>query len=135
MPRPSSSNSTRLRGVRLFMMLAASLISTMKVLSPTEMLSLAPTRVKILSTSPMRALSAGTNEPVWASSVMRAVWRSRALLPAMLGPVMMMICCFSVSRCTSLGTYSSPGGMRVSMTGWRPWRMSSWRLSSTTGLT
>ena len=77
---------------------AASVISTMKVLSPMLMLSLAPTRVKILSTKPMCALSAGTKLPIWAKSVMSAVWRSRALLPAMFGPVMMMICCVLVSR-------------------------------------
>ena len=74
------------------MMLAASAISTIKVLSPAEMLSDAPTRVKILSTTPMRALSAGTKAPTCANSVMRAVWRSKALLPAMFGPVTMMIC-------------------------------------------
>ena len=39
---------------------AASFISTMKVDSPSDMLSLAPTRVKILSTTPMRALWAAT---------------------------------------------------------------------------
>ena len=41
-------------------MLAASVISTMKVDSPADMLSLAPTRVNMRSTTPMRALSAGT---------------------------------------------------------------------------
>ena len=48
----------------LFRISAASFISTIKVDSPTEMLSLAPTRVNILSTSPIWALSAGTNEPI-----------------------------------------------------------------------
>ena len=43
---------------------AASFISTIKVDSPNEMLSLAPTRVKILSTKPIRALSAGTKQPI-----------------------------------------------------------------------
>ena len=74
------------------MMLAASLISTINVLSPTEMLSDAPTRVKILSTNPTRALSAGTKDPICARRVIKAVWRKSALLPAMLGPVTMMIC-------------------------------------------
>ena len=37
-----------------------------KVDYPTEMLSLAPTRVKILSTRPMCALSAGTKHPICA---------------------------------------------------------------------
>ena len=57
----------------LFRMLADSSISTMKVDSPCEMLSEAPTRVKILSTMPMWADSAGTNEPIWAISTMSAV--------------------------------------------------------------
>ena len=79
-------------------MFAASFISTMKVDSPAEMLSDAPTRVKILSTQPIRALSAGTKLPTWASRAMRAVWRSSADLPAMFGPVMMRICCSRRSR-------------------------------------
>ena len=77
---------------------AASVISTINVDSPSEMLSLAPTRVKILSTTPIFALSAGTNEPICAMSVMRAVWRSRADFPAILGPVIMIICWLSLPR-------------------------------------
>ena len=46
-------NNTKLLDERLFMILAASLISTMKVDSPADRLSLAPTRVKILSTIPI----------------------------------------------------------------------------------
>ena len=88
----------------LLRMAAASVISTMKVDSPSEMLSLAPTRVKILSTTPMRACSAGTKLPIWAIRVMSAVWRSNADLPAMLGPVMIMICCSSLLRRILLGT-------------------------------
>ena len=117
------------------MIFAASLISTIKVLSPTEMLSDAPTRVKILSTMPTRAESAGTNEPICAIKVMSAVCLNSALLPAMFGPVIIMICCSAVSSSTSLGTYSSPGGMSVSITGCRPALMSSTSLSSTTGRT
>ena len=97
--------------------MAVSSISTIKVDSPREILSVAPTRVKILSSQPMLASRAGTKEPAWAISTMSAVWRSRADLPAILGPVRMMICCFSLSRYTSLGTYSSPAGIRVSITG------------------
>ena len=97
-PRPSSSNSTRLRSEMLFKMLAASFISTMKVDSPKEMLSDAPTRVKTLSTYPIFADLAGTKHPAWAMITMSAVWRKRADLPAMLGPVIMMICCLSLSR-------------------------------------
>ena len=82
----------------LFKMLAASFISTMKVDSPKEMLSDAPTRVKTLSTYPIFADLAGTKHPAWAMITMSAVWRKRADLPAMLGPVIMMICCLSLSR-------------------------------------
>ncbi len=103
-PRPISSISTRLRSERLLRMLAVSVISTINVDSPLERLSEAPTRVKILSMMPMLADSAGTKEPIWAMSTMRAVCRSRADLPAMLGPVMMMICWSSLSSRRSLGT-------------------------------
>ncbi len=89
---------------------AASVISTMKVDSPSEMLSEAPTRVNILSTTPMRALSAATKQPVWASSTLMAVWRSSADLPDMLGPVMIMTCVESFERLTELAIYFSPGG-------------------------
>ena len=97
-PRPNSSNRTRLREDMLLRISEASFISTMKVDSPTEMLSEAPTRVNILSTIPIRAHSAGTKQPICAISVIRAVWRSKADLPAMFGPVIMIICCFSSSR-------------------------------------
>ena len=48
---------------------------TMKVLCPRERSSAAPTRVKIRSTSPISIDSAGTNEPIWASTTRSAVWR------------------------------------------------------------
>ena len=105
----------------------------MKVDSPREMLSVAPTRVKILSKYPKRADAAGTKEPVWAMSTMSAVWRSRADFPDMLGPVSIIIWVLEESMYTSLGTYSSPGGIRVSITGWRPALMSRILLPSTTG--
>ena len=88
------------------------------------MLSVAPTRVKILSNTPMRAFAAGTKEPAWAMSTIRAVWRRRADLPAMLGPVSTMICSLRLSIEMSLGTYSSPGRIMVSMTGCLPALMS-----------
>ncbi|MNR52750.1 hypothetical protein D3C85_1726500 [compost metagenome] len=56
-------------------MLAVSVISTMKVDLPDARSSDAPMRVKMRSMGPMRALSAGTKAPIWASSTMRAVWR------------------------------------------------------------
>ena len=44
-------------------MFAASFISTKNVLSPPARLSLAPTRVKSLSTTPISAEFAGTKQP------------------------------------------------------------------------
>ena len=82
--------------------LTTSVISTIKVDCPAARSSEAPTRVKILSTSPILAALAGTNEPIWAINVMRAVWRSKADLPLMLGPVIMRICDVSESSSTSL---------------------------------
>src|SRR5665213_176936 len=58
-PRPTSSRTTRLRAVALLRMFAVSLISTMKVDCPDARSSCAPTLVKIRSTRPIRALSAG----------------------------------------------------------------------------
>ena len=92
-------------------------ISTIKVDSPLEILSDAPTRVKILSHIPSTASDAGTKQPVCASRTMSAVWRSRADFPAILGPVSIIICVPSLSISMSLGTYSSPGAIMVSMTG------------------
>ena len=72
-------------------MLASSSISTMKVDWPDEMSSCAPIRVKMRSTRPIRAELAGTNEPIWAMSTMSAVCRNQLLLPAMFGPVRMVM--------------------------------------------
>ena len=36
---------------------------------------------------PIRAASAGTKEPAWASTAISAFWRRKVDLPAMLGPV------------------------------------------------
>ena len=51
------------RSLMLLSMAAASFISTINVDSPDEMLSLAPTRVNILSTTPIFAPLAGTKLP------------------------------------------------------------------------
>ena len=115
------------------MIIDVSSISTIKVDSPREMLSVAPTRVKILSKYPIRTESAGTNDPTCAISTINAVCRRRADFPAMFGPVRIIIWVADESRCTSFGTYSSPGAIRVSMTGWRPALMSSTLPESTTG--
>ena len=123
----------RLRADKLLMMLAVSFISTMKVDSPPERLSEAPTRVKILSVRGMSAPSAGMKLPICAMSVMSAVWRSNALLPLMFGPVRMMICCVSWSRRMSLGTKASPGGRLRSITGCLPFRICSFSPSCRSG--
>ncbi len=122
-PRPISSRTIRLRGVAWLRMLAVSVISTMKVDWPRARLSLAPTRVKIRSTTPMRAALAGTRLPIWAISTISATWRMKVDLPAMLGPVMTRIWLSRVSMTTSLGTKRSPRFI-ASITGWRPSSMS-----------
>ena len=121
------------RWLMLLSIAAASFISTMNVDSPEDMLSLAPTRVKILSTTPMRAACAGTKLPACAIRAIRAVWRSSADFPLMFGPVIIMICVRSQSRVSELEMYGSPGGRRRSMTGCRPSVMSRTRESSTVG--
>jgi len=97
-PRPISSKSTRLLSEILFKILAVSFISTIKVDSPIEILSLAPTLVKILSTRPISADFAGTKLPIWAMRTISAVCLKMADLPLILGPVIMIICCCSLSR-------------------------------------
>src|SRR3546814_4659271 len=77
-PRPISSRRIRLRAEILLRILAVSFISTMKVDSPEERLSEAPTRVKSLSTHPILAEAAGTKEPAWLISTMSAVCRKIA---------------------------------------------------------
>ena len=97
-PRPISSRRTSERSDRLWRIVAVSSISTMNVDSPLEILSDAPTRVKILSIMPISADSAGTKQPVCARSTIRAVCLRSALLPAMFGPVRIIICWVSLSR-------------------------------------
>ncbi|MNY41779.1 hypothetical protein D3C86_1766180 [compost metagenome] len=74
------------------MILAVSFISTIKVDSPPLKLSLAPTRVKILSVNGTLAWEAGTKLPIWVIRVINAVCLNMALLPLIFGPVRMMIC-------------------------------------------
>src|SRR5437588_386609 len=78
---------TKLRGPAWLRIAAVSTISTMNVERPRARSSAAPTRLKRRSTMPIRAARAGTNEPIWARIRMRAFWRRKVLLPAMLGPV------------------------------------------------
>ena len=74
-PRPISSRRIRLFFVAFFRMPATSFISTMKVDWPLARSSEAPMRVNTRSTTPMTAFFAGTKEPIWAMSTIRAVWR------------------------------------------------------------
>ena len=75
MPRPISSRMTSERGVALCRMALVSIISTMKVDWPDVRSSPAPTRVKMRSTTPMRADAAGTKLPICAISTISATWR------------------------------------------------------------
>ena len=119
--------------IRLFFvafrrMKAVSLMSTMKVLCPRARSSDAPTRVKILSHTESRAEDAGTKDPICAIRQISATCRMYVLLPAMFGPVMIIIRFSSVSSNVSLGT--KPVSRRLaSTTGWRP----SWKLMLPSG--
>ena len=66
-PLPTSSKITKLFSVALWTILATSDISTIKVLCPKLSLSLAPIRANTLSTIVILAVSAGINDPIWAS--------------------------------------------------------------------
>ena len=114
-PLPISSNKIKLRSLKLFKILAVSFISTMNVDSPALMLSFAPTRVNTLSTIPILTRFAGTKEPICAMSTMRAVCRNTADFPDMFGPVIIMICCVSLSSVMSFAMYGSFGGRRNSI--------------------
>ena len=61
--------------VAYFKMEATSAISTIKVDWPDAKSSLAPILVNTRSTRPIRALRAGTKEPIWAIRTMSATWR------------------------------------------------------------
>ena len=74
-PRPTSSSSTRLRGVAVFRIAAASVISTMKVERPRARLSDAPMRVKMRSKIGSLARPAGTKLPICAIRAISAAWR------------------------------------------------------------
>ena len=75
-PRPISSRMTRLRSVALFRMFAVSSISTMKVLWPRgQVVVRADAREDAVHQADARRASAGTNEPICASSAISATWR------------------------------------------------------------
>ena len=83
--------STRLARVALCKMFAVSVISTMNVERPPARSSEAPMRVKIRSTGPIVADSAGTKLPMCARIAISAVWRMYVDLPPMFGPVTISI--------------------------------------------
>src|SRR5690606_8737584 len=91
-PLHISSNIIKLSLELLFMIEAFVFIITIKEELKREMLSLAPTSVKILSIIPMRAFYAGTKLPICANNTISAVCLKIADLPLMLGPVIIMIC-------------------------------------------
>ncbi len=104
---------TRLRSPALLNMFAVSFISTRNVDSPRARLSVAPTRQKIASTMPISASAAGTKLPTWAISAMRAVWRRKVDLPAMLGPVSTTRSGPPSASSTLFGTNVPPGEVRL----------------------
>ena len=79
----------------------------------------APTLVNILSTTPILADVTGTKLPICAISTIRATCLIYVDLPAILGPVIMLICSFSSSRYVSL-SINSPAGNIFSITGCLP---------------
>ena len=97
-PLPISSRMTRLFLVAFLSISATSFISTMNVDCPEVRSSDAPTRVNILSTTPIFAYSAGTKQPICAISTIIAVCRMNVDLPDMFGPVIIMSRLEFVSR-------------------------------------
>ena len=86
-PLPISSNITKLFLVASFSIVATSIISTINVLCPILKSSDAPTRVNILSTTPILAYEAGTKLPTCAINVINATCLIYVDFPAIFGPV------------------------------------------------
>lgn len=63
-------------------------ISLANVDSDASRLSSFDKRVRSAETGRKEAYCAGTNEPIWAMTCRRAIWRSSVDLPLMLGPLM-----------------------------------------------
>ena len=132
-PLPISSNITKLFDVASFSIVATSIISTINVLCPILKSSDAPTLVNILSTTPMCASEAGTNEPTCAINVINATCLIYVDLPAMLGPVIIDNLFSSLSRYVSFST-NTPVPSILSITGCLPPLMSKIPESSTSGI-
>ena len=132
-PLPISSNITKLFDVASFRIVATSIISTINVLCPILRSSDAPTLVKILSTTPICASVAGTNDPTCAINVIRATCLMYVDLPAIFGPVIIDSLLSSLSRYVSFST-NTPVPSILSITGCLPPFMSKIPESSTSGL-
>ena len=100
-------------------MLETSHISTINVLLPPAKSSEAPILVKILSTTLILALLAGTKEPIWHIKVIIATCLIYVDLPAILGPVIIRSWLSSLFIMVSLGI-NSPLGITFSTTGCLP---------------
>ena len=118
-PLPISSRIIRLFDVAFSRIDETSLISTINVDCPPARSSEAPIRVNMLSTTPIFALFAGTNEPICAIKAIRAVCLMYVDLPAMFGPVIMSVLFFEQSSRVSFGTNGAPSE-NFSTTGCRP---------------
>ena len=133
-PRPISSKIISEFAVAFFKIWLTSFISSINVLCPEAISSDAPTRVKILSTIPMRALDAGTKLPTCAISVISATCRIYVDLPAIFGPVIINILSLSVFSVVSFGTNIEPLSI-FSTTGCLPSFISILPLSEISGIT
>ena len=83
----------------------------------------APTLVKILSTTPILALSAGTKLPTWAISVIKATCLMYVDFPAILGPVIIASLFSFLSKYVSFST-NVPTPIIFSITGCLPFLIS-----------
>ena len=131
-PLPISSRIIRLLSVALFKILAVSFISTMNVDIPFWRWSCAPTREKILSTILICAESAGMKLPIWAINVINDTCRRYVDLPAMLGPVIIIIWSSELLSWVSLAINWFSGMIR-SMRGCRPFLIVRWVVSKISG--
>ena len=86
-PLPSSSSIIREFYVACLRISLVSSISTKKVDFYSSILSLAPSRVNILSVIVILSESAGTKLPIYASMTAMQVYLSKVDFPPMLGPV------------------------------------------------
>ena len=96
-PRPSSSMTIKLWLVACVRIVFVSSISQKNVDFPLIMLSLAPSRVNILSTGESVIDIEGTNVPIWASITASAIDLINVDFPPILGPLSKIDLCKSTS--------------------------------------